>query len=578
MKNLEEMIIKAKGEEKADLVIKNGKIVDVFTGEIIRGDLAVSKGMILGIGDYQADKEIDLEGRFVCPSLIDSHVHIESSMLAPVEFAKALIINGVTTIIADPHEIANVSGIDGIKYILEASKDLPVDVRIMLPSCVPSTDFEHSGAKLSYEDLKKLKNEENVLGLGEVMDYPGVINCQKTIIDKIKGFEGKIIDGHVQGLSSNDLNAYKIAGIKTDHECSTIEEMNDRISRGMAVLIRQGSSAKNAEVLTKNITKDNISSILFCTDDKHPKDLLEKGSINENIKIAINNGVDPIDAIKIGSINSARTYGLENKGALAPGYEANFIVLDSLEEFKINSVFVRGVKFAENKKILVDFDSTIKNKSFGEIKVYDYDLSDFEIRLKSNRANIIGINPNELVTDKLVEDVKVVDGLFQADQTYQKILVIERHKGLKSMGKGIIKGFGIKNGAFAQTIAHDSHNIVIIGTNDQDMYLAVKEIEKINGGIAVVQNGKLLGSLPLEIAGLMSTYSIEETSKKLEKIMKLIQDKLGMENKDLDPLLTLGFMSLPVIPKIKLTDKGLFDVEKFEFIDINAWKKEKCQY
>ncbi|MGI5949993.1 adenine deaminase [Peptoniphilus sp.] len=570
MKNLEEKILMARGLRKSDLVFKNAKVVDVFSNKIINGDIAVSGGIILGVGDYSGADEIDLEGKFVSPCLIDGHVHIESSMVTPTELAKVLIPNGVATIIADPHEIANVLGIDGINYLLEASENLPLDVRIMLPSCVPATDFEHSGANLVFKDLEKLKDRDRVLGLGEMMNYPGVINCDKVVMDKIEGFSDRVIDGHAPGLLGKALNAYALSGIKTDHECSTVEEMNERISNGMYVQIRQGTSAKNAEILTKGITKDNLSRILFCTDDKHPKDLLEKGSVNENIKIAIKNGIDPIDAIKIATINAAKCYDLKGKGAIAPGYEANFIVLDDIVKFVIDSVYIDGKKISEGKKLLREIKSKTDIKSIGEVKVHDRRLEDFEIKLNSNRANVIGINPNELLTEKLVEEVPVHDGVFKADDVYQKLIVIERHNGLDSFGKGIIKGFGIKNGSIASTIAHDSHNIIIIGDNDKDIYRAMEEIKNINGGITVVSNGEVLASLPLEIAGLMSSGTVEETSLKLEKVLDAIKNNLGVNCKSLDPILTLGFMSLPVIPNLKLTDEGLFDVSEFKFIDINA--------
>lgn len=570
MKNLEEKILMARGLKKPDLVFKNAKVVDVFSNKIIESDIAVSDGVILGLGDYDGEVEVHLEGKFVCPCLIDGHVHIESSMVTPAELAKVLIPNGVSTIIADPHEIANVLGVDGINYLLEASKNLPLDVRIMLPSCVPATDFEHSGANLVSKDLEKLKDRDRVLGLGEMMNYPGVINCDKVVMDKIEGFSDRIIDGHAPGLLGKDLNAYALAGIITDHECSTIDEMNERISKGMFVQIRQGTSAKNAEVLTKGITKDNLSRILFCTDDKHPKDLLEKGSVNENIKIAIKNGVDPIDAIKIASINAAKCYGLKDKGAIAPGYEANFVVLDSLEEFKINCVYIDGIKMSDGEKLLAEIKSHNDIKNIGRVQVFERKLEDFEIKLNSNKANVIGINPNELLTEKLVEEVSVEDGVFKADRVFQKLIVIERHNGLNSFGKGIIKGFGVKNGAIASTIAHDSHNIIIIGDNDRDIYKAMKEIININGGITVVQDEKVLASLPLEIAGLMSSGTVEETNEKLEKVLDVIKNNLGVNCDTLDPILTLGFMSLPVIPNLKLTDEGLFDVNEFKFIDINA--------
>lgn len=565
MEELKNNITMARGKIKAEKVFKNAKIIDVFSNKIIEGDLALANGKIVGIGNYSGQVEVDLEGKFVCPTLIDAHVHIESSMMNPAQFAKAIIPNGVTTIIADPHEISNVVGLEGIRYLLKASEGLPLDVRMMLPSCVPATFFENSGANLTYEELAKLINEDRVHGIGEMMNYVGLLELDQRVLDKIYGFRDKIIDGHAPGLVGNDLNAYAYAGVLTDHECSTVEEMEDRISKGMYVLIRQGTAAKNADQLTKGVTKDNLSRCMFCTDDKHPEDLLKNGSINENIKIAIKNGIDPIDAIKMASINSAICYGLKKKGGLAPGYEGNFIVLDNLQEFKISAVYIAGEKYAENGEIIKDIFAKNHLDSLGSVNVYDYKLSDFEIKLSSNKVNIIGINPNSLVTERLVEEVKVEDGKFVADKDFLKLAVVERHKGLKSIGLGIIKGFGIKHGAMASTIAHDSHNIIIIGDNDQDMFSAMKEIKKINGGIVLVKDGKVLESLPLEIGGLMSNKNLKEINFSISEILKTIKNNLDLDV-DLDPIITLGFMALPVIPHIKLTDKGLFDVDKFEFI------------
>lgn len=569
MEELKNNITMARGKIKAEKVFKNAKIIDVFSNKIIEGDLALANGKIVGIGNYSGQVEVDLEGKFVCPTLIDAHVHIESSMMNPAQFAKAIIPNGVTTIIADPHEISNVVGLEGIRYLLKASEGLPLDVRMMLPSCVPATFFENSGANLTYEELAKLINEDRVHGIGEMMNYVGLLELDQRVLDKIYGFRDKIIDGHAPGLVGNDLNAYAYAGILTDHECSTIEEMEDRISKGMYVLIRQGTAAKNADQLTKGVTKDNLSRCMFCTDDKHPEDLLKNGSINENIKIAIKNGIDPIDAIKMASINSAICYGLKKKGGLAPGYEGNFIVLEDLQEFKISAVYIAGEKYSENGEIIKDIFAKNHLDSLGSVNVYDYKLSDFEIKLSSNKANVIGIIPNSLVTEKLVEEVKVEDGKFVPTGDLLKLAVVERHRGLKSLGLGIIKGFGIKHGAMASTIAHDSHNIIIIGDNDQDMFSAMKEIKKINGGIVLVKDGKVLESLPLEIGGLMSNKNLKEINFSISEILKTIKNNLDLDV-DLDPIITLGFMALPVIPHIKLTDKGLFDVDKFEFIEINA--------
>ncbi|MDO5028089.1 MAG: adenine deaminase [Bacillota bacterium] len=567
MENLKNKITKARGLEKPDLVFKNVKVIDVFSSQIIPCDLALDKGQILGFGSYAGKEEVDLGGRYICPTLIDSHIHIESSMLSPSQLAKILLANGVGTIIADPHEIGNVLGLRGIDYILSASEGLPLDVRLMLPSCVPCTPFENSGARLSYQDLEKYKNKDRVLGLGEMMDYVGLLNEDEEILKKICSFSDRIIDGHSPGLMDQDLNAYVLAGIKTDHESSSIEEMNQRLARGMYLLIRQGTAAQNAEVLSKNVNKDNVARCLFCTDDKHPADLEAKGSINENIKIAIRNGVDPIDAIKMATINPALCYGLKNKGALAPGYEGSFIVLEGLEDFKISDVYIRGQRYFGQGKLLIDIKESQPIDLIESVKIYPFKEEDFQIPLRSTKARVIGVNKGDLITDKLIEEVPVVGAKFLAQGPYLKLAVIERHKGLKSMGLGIIKNLGIKAGAIGSTIAHDSHNLIIVGANDRDMYLAMKEIERIQGGLVLVKDGKVLASLALEIGGIMSNKSLHELRTSLDHILKLIKTDLGGQ---VDPLLTLAFMALPVIPHLKLTDKGLFDVDIFDFVDINV--------
>lgn len=567
MKNLKENINISRGKEKADLVFKNGKIVDVFGGKLLEGDLAIHNGKIMGIGNYQGVKEIDLEGKIISPTLIDAHIHIESSMVSPLQCANALIPNGVTTIIADPHEISNVAGLKGIEYILKSTENLPLDVRVMLPSCVPATPFENSGGILGVEELKKFKDKNRVLGLGEMMNYVGLLENDTDVLEKLDEFSDRIIDGHAPSLNGNDLNAYRIAGVLTDHECATVEEMEDRISRGMYVIIREGTAAKNAKTLVKGITKENISRCMFCTDDKHPEDLIKDGSINKNVKIAIESGLDPIDAIKLGSINSALAYGFKNKGAIAPGYEGNIMILDSLEDFNIEEVYIQGEKFAENGKMTKDISVGEDIELETKVNIFDYTVEDFKINLNSNKANVIGVIPGEIITEKLVEEVKVENGEFVPENDLLKFLVIERHKCLDSMGKGIIKGIGLKDGAIASTIAHDSHNLIIVGDNDDDMFTAKKEIEKINGGIVIVKNGEILKSLPLEIGGLMSNKPLEEINKDILEILEISYDKLNI-NKEIDPIITLGFMALPVIPHIKLTDKGLFDVDTFSFVDL----------
>ena len=567
MKDLKNSIKSAKGDLLADLLIKNAKVVDVFSGKLVEKNLGIKDGVFLGFGDYKADKELDLKGKIISPGLIDAHVHIESAMVSPIEFAKAIIPHGVTTVIADPHEIANVAGSRGIKYILDSTKNIPLDVKVMLPSCVPATPFENSGGVLKVDDLLEFIDEERVLGLGEMMNYVGVFNLEEDVIEKLHAFKDKMIDGHAPSIKDKNLNAYAISGIKTDHECANVEEMEDRISRGMYVIIREGTAARNASSLLSGVTKDNISRCMFCTDDKHPEDLIKEGSINKNIKIAINKGIDPIDAIKIGSINSALAYNLKNKGAIAPGYVADFLVLDSLEDFNILEVYIKGEKYAENKKMIKEISLDKKVELGTKVNTFDYSFEDFKIPMSSPNANVIGVIPGEIITEKLKSNVKVENGEFVADNDFLKFAVVERHNGLNSLGLGIIKGIGLKKGAIASTIAHDSHNIIIIGDNDEDMFMALEEIKKINGGVVLVQNGQILKSLVLEIGGLMSDKSLEDINKEILEILDLSYEKLHI-NREIDPIITLGFMALPVIPHIKLTDKGLFDVDKFEFMSI----------
>lgn len=556
----------ALGNQKADLVIKNAKIVNVFTKEIIEGDIAVCKDIIVGIGKYKGVNEIDAQGRYVCPGLIDSHVHIESTMVTPVEFAKSVLPHGTTTIIADPHEIANVCGINGIHFMLNQSKNLPMNIYIMIPSCVPATPFEHNGAVISAEVMEPLVKANEVLGLGEVMDYPSVISQELQMLKKIDLFDHRIIDGHSPHLSGKELNAYRAAGVETDHECSTIEEVLERLRLGMVVQIREGSAAKNLESIVKGLLERGIdfSRCVFCTDDKHLEDIRREGHISHNIKKAISLGVDPIEAISMGTYNAAQCYHLKRLGAVAPGYSADLILLNDLKTFDIHSVLYRG-ELVVTSAGMVPVTTIVDDPNvFHTVRIPSISKEDLQIPCRSDEAGVVQIIPHELITKKGKAHVKVQKGFFIPDEQYSKIAVIERHKATGSIGLGIVNGFGICEGAIATTIAHDSHNLIVIGDNDKDMLKAIEEIKRVNGGITIVHKEKVIDTLELPIAGLMSNESGVFVERKLKQMIKEAYD-LGI-HKDIDPFITLSFLALPVIPEIRITDQGLFDVTKFDFI------------
>ncbi|SKC54872.1 adenine deaminase [Maledivibacter halophilus] len=560
----------AAGRVDGDLVLKNAKIVDVFSEEIIEGDIAISDGRIAGIGEYAGKEEIDLNGKYVAPGLIDGHVHIESSMVTPSQFAKAIVPHGTTTIIADPHEIANVCGLDGIEYILEGSRDIPLDVFVMLPSCVPATDFENSGAELCATELEKMINSDRVLGLGELMDYPGVIGGHKGVVEKIKMAGDKLKDGHGPGIAGKELNAYVSAGIKTEHECTTVEEMQDRIRLGMYILIREGSAARNLEALVKGITRANLRRTLFCTDDRHPEDILNDGHIDNNIRLAIRNGIKPIAAIKIASLNAAECYRLYDRGAIVPGYLADLIVIDDMESFNIEKVFKEGKLVAKDSKAL--FEVKVKNNSkvIDTVKLSEVNKDMLKIKLESDIVNVMRLSAHSLVTKKVIRKVDTEGGYFKYNDMLDilKLVVIERHNRTGNIGLGLVENFNLRSGAIASTVAHDSHNLITAGDNDEDILLAIKEIDEIGGGITICSKGKVLKSLPLPIAGLMSDKALDEVSAELKEMLKIAYD-MGV-NKDIDPFMTLAFLALPVIPELKLTDVGLFDVTKFDFIDLSV--------
>lgn len=565
----------ASGKEPADTVVKNGKIIDVFNGEIIDGDIAIVDGYFAGIGEYEGKKIIDAHGQYVVPAFIDGHVHIESSLVTPSEFAKVLLPHGVTTVIADPHEIANVLGSPGIQYILDSSENLPFDFYFMLPSCVPATSFENSGAILKAENLKPFYQHPRVLGLAEVMNFPAVLNADDDMLNKISDAKqfGKKVDGHAAGLFGNDLNVYMAASIRTDHESTTAAEAKERLKRGMYLMIREGTVAKDLKKLITVVNEYNSRRCLFVTDDKHLDDLIIEGSIDHNVRLAIEEGLSPITAIQMATINAAECFGLEDKGAIAAGYKADFSLVNDLETFRITHVYKDGIAVVQDGELIADCSYSQKDclkKSVHFDNITEHHLN---IRLSGKKANIIEIIPNSLITRHIVEEVDICsEGLFQpsipADQL--KLAVIERHHMTKQIGLGIVKGLGLKFGAIATTIAHDSHNLIIAGTNDSDMVMAANTIKEMQGGLVVIKQGQIIASLELPIAGLISDRPYKEVYSSLTNL-HLALEKLGGHN-HFNPFLTLSFLALPVIPELKLTDKGLFMVSKFMHIDISSFK------
>lgn len=561
----------------ADLVIKNAKIVNVFTREITEDNIAIVDGYFAGIGSFEGCETIDVNGKYVVPGFIDGHVHIESAMVTPSEFANVVLPHGVTTIIADPHEIANVSGTEGIEYMLNSSEGIPLDVYVMLPSCVPATPFENAGATLDYKDLAPFYDHPRVIGLGEVMDYPSVMQNEKNMLDKLSDahLKNKHIDGHAAGIKGDGINVYMAAGIRTDHECVSANEALERMRKGMYVMLREGSAAKDLLSLLKAVNETNARRCLFVTDDKHLDELIDEGSIDHNIKLAIKEGLDPLLAIQMATLNAAECFGLKTKGAIAPGYEADFLILNDLHSVEINRVYKSGKLVAKNGKITNSPISKITPAPsiIDSVKIKSLSIEQLQIKIaKESNANIIKILPNMIVTKHHVEKVESNEGLFQysLEKDLLKIAVLERHKMTGNIGLGIIKGLGIKNGAIASTVAHDSHNIVAAGSSDEDLLKAITCTSEMKGGLTVVQNGELLATLPLPIAGLMSDMQSNNIYEQLKEINGALL-KIGC-TMTFNPFITLSFLALPVIPELKITDLGLFDVKTFQHIEVEALK------
>jgi adenine deaminase len=567
-----EYLKKAKNQDKPQLVLKDVNLVNVYTKAIEKTDIAIEGGIILGIGHYDGINEINCEGYYAAPGFIDGHVHIESSMLTPPGFAKLVLPFGTTSVIADPHEIANVSGIKGISFMLDASEDIPLNVYMMIPSCVPATSFENSGATITKADILSLKNHPRVIGLGEVMDYPSVISGDPMIHEKIDVMKNRIIDGHAPDVMGYDLKAYLLSGIMTDHECTIKESMIERIQQGMYVIIREGSATRNTQTLLKGLKPAHYHRTLFCTDDKHPEDILKEGHINFNVNLAIASGIDPIEAISMATLNAATCYRLYHLGAISAGKQADIILFKDLKNIQPDYVYHQGVLVSKNKQTTFEIEKP-NTKNVTHTVLFDIKDLSFDLEITSNPVRVIGLIEDNITTESLKMDVTIKNGKFVFDDQLDvlKLAVIERHHMRKSIGLGLVKGFGIKRGAIATTIGHDSHNLIILGTNDEDMMLAAKKILEIQGGIVLVDQQKVIDTLPLEISGIMTLTDAKIVEEKL-KNMKAHIKTMGLSPKVNDPFTTLSFLALPVIPKLKLTDQGLFDVDTFEFVSIEVDK------
>ena len=551
----------AAGREKADLVLKNAVYVNVFSNELCQGDIAVAEGLIVGMGSYSGAVEVDVSGKIVCPGFLDAHIHLESALVTPKEFARAVLPHGTTTVITDPHEITNVMGTDGIDYMLQATENLPVDVRFMLPSCVPATPMDESGANLDYRAIDSFYEHPRVQGLAEMMNSYGVIHNDSEVVAKIVASQAhhKKIDGHAPCLMGNDLNAYVAAGVYSDHECYDLSDAIAKLQRGQFIMIREGTAARNLEALAPLLCDKYIERCMFCTDDKHPNDLLEKGHMDYIVKEAIRYGVDPIIAIRAACHNAARYFLLNNRGAIAPGYLADFVIIDNFHDFNIEMVYKRGKLMYDGE--VKDFDAPeidpyLVQRAHNTFHVDRLTTDDFTDK---RPRGVIGLIPGEIVS----EDAGYSDKIDIANDIL-KIAVIERHKNTHHIGIGYIKGYGLKRGAVATSISHDSHNIIVVGTSEEEMADAANRILDDKGGIVVMAKGKVLGEVALPIAGLMSEDSLVMVNSSLE-FAKDQAFSLGV-SRGIDPFMTLSFMSLPVIPTLRLTTRGVFDVETQKYV------------
>ena len=572
--DLKKLIDVASGKIQADIVIKNCKVVDVYNGIITDGDIAISDNLIAGVGSYEGKEVIDAKGKYASPGFIDSHIHIESSYVSPEELGRLIVPHGTTTIIADPHEIANVCGFTGIDYMLKASERTALDIKMMLPSCVPATPWEHSGAVIEAKDMVEPMKSGKLHGLGEFMNFPGVVEGHDEVLDKILAAanEGRVIDGHSPGLNGNALNAYAAARIKTDHECATVEDMHDRISRGMYVMLRQGSACQDLRNLAKGVTPFNSNRCLLCADDMQTKTILTVGHLDNSLRICVEEEIDPIIAIRMATLNAAQCYNLEDRGAIAPGLKADIVLFDNLKDFNVDNVLIDGKEVAKSGEYKLPISFYDPSSTKGSFHVKDFSKDKLKLTINSDKAYAINILPGGVVTSKEVVSIHRDENnefVYNKEEDVVKVAVVERHQNTGNVAVGLLKGYGIKEGAIALSIAHDSHNIIVVGVNDDDMAYAVEELINQGGGIILVKDKEVIESMPMPIAGLMSDKSGEWVADRLASIHEIAHKNLSISD-TVEPVMTLCFMSLAVIPELKLTDMGLFDVTEFKFISIEA--------
>ena len=565
---LNEIIKAAHGEKPVDLLLTNSKVVDVFSGEIVPRAIAISNGAVVGFGPYEARETVDLSGRYVAPGFIDSHVHIESSMTCVPEFARAVLVHGTTTVVADPHEIANVLGAAGIEYMLQSAEQQPINIYFTLPSCVPATAMETAGARLTAEDLQPFLKNERIVALAEMMNYPGVIHRDPQVLAKIDAARKhkKPIDGHGPGLKGKQLYAYITAGIQSDHECTTAQEAKEKLMAGMHIMVRQGTAARNLQALLPLVNEKTAKRMMWCTDDRHPHDLIVEGHIDSIVREAIVSGLDAVLAIQMATLNPAEYFGLHHLGAIAPGRQADLVVFENLKMPVIEQIYCRGILTAASGEIRPEIQFPAAAAVSPSMRVDPQNI-DFGIPAEKKRIRVIEIVPDQLITHVRIEQIPVKNNRAVSDPSRDllKIAVVERHKGTGNIGKGYVKGFGLKHGALASSVAHDSHNIIIVGTTDADMQAALAAVVEMGGGLAAVREARILASLPLPIAGLMSLEPVRTVRDQLDQLIKIAHD-LGTALKD--PFMTLSFLALPVIPELKLTDIGLIDVNKFEAVSL----------
>ncbi len=564
---LAQLIKYARGDEPAEVLIKNARVINVYTGEIYPADLALAHGRIVGVGTgYTAHQIFDIEGRYVCPGFIDAHVHIESAMVPPHEFARAVVPRGTTTVIIDPHEIANVLGLDGIRYMFDSAKYNPLSVFVMMPSCVPATDMETTGAYLRWYDITPQLNDHWVLGLGEMMNYPGVVHGDEEVLNKLRGFEDAIRDGHAPGLTGRDLVAYVAAGIGSDHECTTVQEMQEKLRLGMYVFIREATNARNLVNLIPGLTGANSRRVCFCTDDRQPDDLLNEGHIDVLVRTAVNEGVDPIMAIRMATLNPAEYFRLFDRDGIAPGKRADLVVFSDLKNIHAEMVFRSGALAAQGGQV-IPWERPLKSIFLRSSMNVDLERVNLRLPAQGRRGRVIGVIPDQLITEHLIEDLTIEDGQVVCDPGLDiaKIAVIERHLATGNFGLGLVKGIGLMRGAIASTVAHDSHNIVVVGADDASMMTAARAVAEMRGGMAAVEGNRVLARLPLPIAGLMSDQPIETVRDQMQELLRAAH-QLGSHLHD--PFMAMSFLALPVIPSLKITDKGLVDVDKFQIVPL----------